>query len=117
MFSTPIIVNFPTTGAGYTNVKVGIFEAAATGRLIMTEYFAEMENFFEYDKEIVGYKDKGDLMKKLDYYIENPDEAKRIALAGQKKCLENHTWKMRLHFLFQSIKVKIPKLNWKDIKN
>lgn len=114
MFSTNIIINFPTTGACYTNVKVGIFEAAATGRLIMTEYFEEMENFFEYDEEIIGYKDKDDLMQKLDYYIKNPAETRRIALAGQKKCLEHHTWKMRLQHLFQSFTLKDPPLKWKE---
>lgn len=115
MYSTNIIINFPTTGAGYTNVKVGVFEAAATGRLILTEYFEEMENFFEYDKEIVGYKDKDDLMSKIDYYIKHPVEARKIALAGQKRCMEHHTWKMRLQHLFQSFTLKDPSLKWEEI--
>lgn len=112
MYSTKIIVNFPTTGAGYTNVKVGIFEAAATGRLIMTEYFEEMERFFEYDKEIVGYKDKNDLIEKLHYYLANPNKAKMIADAGKKRCADSHTWKNRLNNLLNSIQLKKQTYSW-----
>ncbi|MGY3718626.1 CgeB family protein [Sutcliffiella cohnii] len=106
MYSTKIIVNFPKTGAGYTNVKVGVFEAAATGRLIMTEYFDEMEDFFEYDKEIVGYRDKEDLIKKIYYFLENPAKARIIAQAGRRRCLQEHTWKKRLNSFLTSIEIK-----------
>ncbi|MED4016919.1 MULTISPECIES: glycosyltransferase [Sutcliffiella] len=106
MYSTKIIVNFPKTGAGYTNVKVGIFEAAATGRLIMTEYFDEMKDFFDYDKEIVGYKDRDDLIKKIYYYLENPAKANIIAQAGRMKCMQEHTWKKRLSSFLDSIEIK-----------
>lgn len=116
MYSTKIIVNFPKTGAGYTNIKVGIFEAAATGRLIMTEYFEEMEEFFEYDKEIIGYKDKEDLIQKIHYYLENPAKAKAIGLAARRKCSLNHTWKKRLSSFFNSITIKTPERKWKEYK-
>jgi len=49
----------------------------------------------------------------LDYYIHNPEEAKKIANAGQKKCAETHTWKMRLNSIFNSIEIKKPELLWK----
>jgi len=35
---------------GITNMKVGVFEAAATVRLLFTGYFDEMNCYFEYDR-------------------------------------------------------------------
>jgi len=110
-----MVVNFPLTGAGYTNVKVGIFEAAATGRLIFTEYFEEMEHFFEYGKEIIAYSDQADLMKKIRYFLQHPDEAEAIGLAGQKKCADNHTWKQRLENFFKEVQLKTPEDKWSAI--
>ncbi|WP_404449354.1 glycosyltransferase [Sutcliffiella horikoshii] len=115
MYSTKMVVNFPLTGAGYTNVKVGIFEAAATGRLIFTEYFEEMEHFFEYGKEIIAYSDQADLMKKIRYFLQHTDEAEAIGLAGQKKCADNHTWKHRLETFFKEVRLKTPEKKWPPI--
>src|SRR5690625_1418879 len=68
-YSARFLVNFPTTRAGYTNVKVGILEAVSTGRLLFTEHFSEMARYFEYDKEIVGYRDDDDLVRKIRFYL------------------------------------------------
>ncbi|KXG09597.1 Spore protein YkvP [Anoxybacillus sp. P3H1B] len=115
MHSAKMVVNFPKTGAGYTNVKVGVFEAVATGRLLFTEYFDEMRQFFEYDKEIVGYKNKEDLIGKIRYYLDHPDEAEAIARAGQERCAKCHTWKQRLHTFFSEITLKTPEKSWSDL--
>ncbi len=95
-YSSRFLINFPRTAAGYTNVKVGVFEATATGRLLFTEYFDEMRRYFEYDKEIVGYQDTDDLIDKIRYYLKHPAEAERIARAGQLRCAQEHTWARRL---------------------
>ncbi len=99
-YSTRCMINFPGTGAGHTNVKVGVFEAAATGRLLFTQYFDEMRRYFEYDTEIVGYRDEEELVSKLRYYIEHEEEAGRIARAGQRRCMRDHLWANRFETLF-----------------
>ncbi|MDY7223912.1 CgeB family protein [Halalkalibacterium halodurans] len=114
MYSSNILVNFPQTGAGFTNVKVGIFEAIATGRLVMTEYFDEMKEFFKYDKEIVGYKNSDDLMQKIKYFLNNPQAAQAIAKEGQKRCASDHTWKQRLADIFKQIPSKKVKKTWEE---
>jgi spore maturation protein CgeB len=94
-YSTRCLINFPGTGAGHTNVKVGVFEAAATGRLLFTQYFDEMRRYFDYDTEIIGYRDEEELVSKLRYYIAHEEEAERIAKAGQRRCLRDHLWSKR----------------------
>lgn len=102
-YSSRFLINFPRTAAGYTNVKVGVFEATATGRLLFTEYFDEMRRYFEYDKEIVGYHDADELIDKIRYYLKRPEEADRIAKAGQLRCAQEHTWARRLSGLLEAL--------------
>ncbi|MFU7592310.1 CgeB family protein [Priestia sp. RMT2NF4] len=102
-YSSNILINFPKTGAGYTNVKVGVFEAIATGRLLFTEYFDEMKMFYEYDKEIIGYRNEEDLISKVRYYINHKEEAEIIAKAGQIRTASEHTWKKRLADFFDEV--------------
>lgn len=103
--SARCVVNFPRTVAGHVNVKVGVFEVVATGRLLFTEHFEEMAAYFRYGEEIVGYAGVDDLVEKIRYYIERPGEADRIARAGQLRCARDHTWQSRLTGLFSLLKV------------
>ncbi|MDP2872103.1 MAG: glycosyltransferase [Bacillota bacterium] len=99
-WSARCLVNFPRTRAGHINVKVGLFEATATGRLVCTEFFEEMGLYFAYGHEVVGYSGADDLVAKLRYYLSHPEEAERVARAGQLRCGTDHTWARRLSVLF-----------------
>ncbi|MFS2173861.1 glycosyltransferase [Priestia megaterium] len=99
-YSAKMLVNFPRTIKGYTNIKVGILEAAATGKLLFTEYFNEMKNLFKYDDEIIGYSSKDDLIEKVRYYLQHPQEAKIIGYNAKQRCLRDHTWEQRFNKLF-----------------
>ncbi|HDR8111992.1 TPA: glycosyltransferase family 1 protein [Bacillus cereus] len=102
-YSTKILVNFPRTVKGFTNIKVGILEAAATGKLLFTEYFDEMSNLFKYDQEIIGYYSKNDLIDKIRYYLNNPEKAKIIGQNAQNRCINEHTWEQRFSKLFSDL--------------
>lgn len=97
-------VNFPGTRAGFTNVKIGVFESIANGGILCTEYFDEMKHFFEYDKEIIGYKNAEDLKEKIDYYLNHPEEAETIRRRAFHKLIANHLWERRWEELFELIK-------------
>jgi len=103
VWSARCLVNFPRTGAGYRNVKVGVFEAAATGRLLFTERLAEMESYFNYDQEIVSYANADELIDELRFYLDRPLLAAQIARAGQLRCAKDHTWVRRWGELFRQI--------------
>jgi polysaccharide pyruvyl transferase CsaB len=96
-------VNFPGTRAGYTNVKVGVFESIANGGILCTEYFEEMNQFFEYDKEIIGYKDANDLRSRIEYYLNNPNEAEIIRRRAFDRLVNEHLWEARWEQLFSKI--------------
>ena len=101
--SGKIVVDFPRTQAGFYNIKIRMFEVAATGTLLITEYLDEIGEFFEYDKEIIGYKDENEMYKKIQYYLDNPKKRIQIAKNAQQKCAEKHMWKNRFEGLFNKI--------------
>jgi polysaccharide pyruvyl transferase CsaB len=100
-------INFPGTRAGYTNLKIGVFESIANGGILCTEIFDEMEIFFEYGKEIIGYKDAEDLKNKLQYYLDHPEEAELIRRRSFHKLINHHLWESRWEDLFKFIKEDI----------
>lgn len=96
-------INFPVTRANFVNVKIGVFEAIACGGIICTPYFDEMRNFFNYETEIIGYHNSKDLIAKLRYFLDHPEEAEKIRRAGYARLLQEHTWEQRWNALFTEI--------------
>jgi glycosyltransferase involved in cell wall biosynthesis len=90
-----VYISFSKTGAGYTNVKVGLFEAAACGLCLVTEDFPEVYNYFEKDREIVTYADNKELLGKLSSIINNKSELESISNSSYRRYLAEHTWENR----------------------
>lgn len=101
--SAKMVVDFPRTRAGYNNVKVRLFEVAAAGTLLITEYVDEISEFFEYGNEIVGYKTVDEMYDKIQYYIDHPAKRMLIARKAQIKCAQKHMWRNRFDSLFHII--------------
>lgn len=101
--SGKIVVDFPKTRAGYTNVKVRLFEVAAAGVMLITEYLEETAEFFDFGKEIVGYTNTEEMYSKIDYYLKYPAEREKIARNAQLRCARDHMWQNRFNKLFNSI--------------
>ncbi|GGM32319.1 hypothetical protein GCM10011351_18000 [Paraliobacillus quinghaiensis] len=102
-------INFPGTRAGYTNLKIGVFESIANGGILCTEIFDEMKLFFDYETEVIGYKNAEDLKAKLDYYINNPIEAEMLRRKSFYKLVNKHMWETRWEDLLTKIKLDINK--------
>jgi len=88
-------LSFSKTVAGYINVKVGLFEAIACGAAVFTEEFPEMDKYFTYGKEIVGYSTLEELVHKLKRYINHPSDLTTLAENGRARLLRDHTWAKR----------------------
>lgn len=103
LWSTQTIVQFPNTNYGQAELGPGVFEGTAAGRLLFAPYTDELRPLFRYGEEIIGYADLKDLLAKLQFYLQRPEEAAAIALAGQRRCARDHTWWPRLDKLFQRV--------------
>jgi len=93
--SGKIYISFSKTVAGYHNVKVGLFEAAACKNLLVTEDFSEVYNYFEKDKEIITYTNKNELVEKIEYFLHNKNILDDITNASYNRFIREHTWEKR----------------------
>lgn len=91
-----------TLGFGYVGggtevicLKGRDFEIPLTGTAYLTTYNKHLAEFFVEDEEILFYRDKRDLLEKIDYYTNHPDQAIKIGLAGRNRALREHTWDKR----------------------
>ncbi len=82
----------------YAN-NMTLYEATGVGILLLTDEKKNLDEIFKVGEEIVTYKDAEDLAGKIKYYLEHEEERKIIAAAGQKRTLENHSYKIRMEEL------------------
>jgi len=90
--SAKFSVIFLPTVSGQPVVKVGLFDFAASGALVVTNYLPDVEPYLTYGKEIIGFTTTEDLVSKIRYYLNHPKEADAIRVAGQERVLREHTW-------------------------
>jgi len=68
------------------------FEATGCGAMLITEKSKNIEYYFEPDKECVTYIDEEELIEKIRYYQSHDDEREKIARAGHRRTMADHTY-------------------------
>ena len=71
------------------------FEILGAGGFELVDYKRTLEDFFELEKDIVCYRNEKELFEKVDYYLNDEKERRKIAERGYKKVKKNHTFKHR----------------------
>ena len=72
-----------------------IFEATGSGCFLLTEYFDNLNDFFEVGSEIETFRNATELKGKIHYYLANPDKREAIARRGQERCLRDYSMEKR----------------------
>lgn len=85
-------VIFFKTGGGHALVKVGLFDFAAAGALVVTNEFDEVRPYLTYGEEVVGFTSTADLLAKVRFYLDHPAAAAAVRRAGRARVLAEHTW-------------------------
>lgn len=73
-----------------------LYEATGMGTLLVTDRKDNLGDLFEIGKEVVAYSSQEEAAELIRYYIDQPDEAKAIANAGQRRTLSEHTYAQRM---------------------
>lgn len=84
-----------------TNVRT--FEAAGAGAFVLTDYKVGLADLFELDREIVTFDDAGDLLQKLEHYLDDEALRRRIAEGARARALRDHTYAVRLAMLLDTV--------------
>jgi spore maturation protein CgeB len=91
-----IVINRHINVAGDYANNMRMFEATAMGALLITDAKKNMDEFFKVGKEVVTYQNSKDLIEKVKYYLKHDKEREKIAKAGQKRTLKDHTYDVRM---------------------
>lgn len=69
-----------------------LFEATGVGTCLLTDWKANLSELFEPDAEVVAYRDAGECVEKVKYLLGDEAARRRIAAAGQRRTLRDHTF-------------------------
>jgi spore maturation protein CgeB len=84
-----------------TNVRT--FEICGAGGFQLVDGRPGLSQLFELGRELVAFDDLADLRAKLDYYLNAPEERDKIAAAGHRRALRDHTYAHRLRLLLETV--------------
>lgn len=73
-----------------------LFEATGVGTMLITDHKDNIGELFEVGKEIVTYSKPEEAAELIRYYTKHTEKANAIALAGQQRTLQEHTYKNRM---------------------
>lgn len=65
------------------------FEIPATKTFMLSQYTDDIATMFEEDKEIVFFRNADELVDKIKYYLQHPDERENIAEAGYARLMKD----------------------------
>lgn len=80
---------------GHAN-NMRLFEATGMGALILTEEAPNLDQHFSPGIEVETYRDVDEIAEKVSHYLEHDDERVKVARAGQRRTLRDHTHRRRI---------------------
>ncbi|WP_010268037.1 CgeB family protein [Paenibacillus senegalensis] len=96
-----IVIN--VTADWSSSINMRLFEGMGCGALVLSDYVPGMEQLFEDKKHLVLFQNRDELLDHIDYYLNNLDQAQKIANAGYQHLLANHTYRHRARELVNII--------------
>lgn len=86
-----------------TGIPARILDIMGVGGFVLTNYQAEMEEYFRSGEHYDYYEDIQDLEEKVDFYLCHPEIRDRIARNGQGIIDKNFTYENRLDEIFRIV--------------
>ena len=65
-----------------TGIPLRVIDILGAGGFCLTNYQAEMSEYFENGSELVWFESAGDMLEKAEYFLGHDDEREKIALNG-----------------------------------
>lgn len=86
-----------------TGLPLRIFDILGCGGFLMTNFQAELPEYFDIGVDLETYSSMEELVDKCAYYLEHEDERRQIARNGYEKVCANHTYIHRLREMIATI--------------
>lgn len=88
------------------HVRLRDFEAPLCRSCYLTGYTEEIAEFYELGKEIDTYQSPEELVDKVKFYLNHPQDAENLREAAYQRATRDHTWVTRFQELFQKVGLK-----------
>tara|TARA_B100000315_G_scaffold72268_1_gene65832 strand:+ start:1369 stop:2565 length:1197 start_codon:yes stop_codon:yes gene_type:complete len=98
-----IVFNMHTDAAEGVVGNMRMFESTGMGTCLLTDTGSNMADLFLKNQEVVTYSTVSEAIEKVNYLLDHDEERKKIAFAGQKRTLKDHTIKIRCQEIDQYI--------------
>lgn len=79
-----------------TGIPLRAWDIMGNGGFLMTNYQAELLDYFEPGTDFVYYEDMDDLQEKVSYYLQHEEERKNIAKNAMEKVCREHDLRSRV---------------------
>ena len=91
----------PTAKSIRSGLPLRIFDVLGCGGFLITNYQAELPDFFTIGEHLDIYRSFEELEYKTDYYLNHPDLRREIAHNGYEYVKNNHTYTIRVGQMIQ----------------
>lgn len=102
-----IVLNVHADSSPKYASNMRLYETTGVGSCLLTDWKRNIGDFFEDGKEAVVYKNYEEALEKINYLLSNPKVIEEIALAGQKKTLNEFCFEKRILEFDKIIKANI----------
>jgi spore maturation protein CgeB len=85
-----------------------LYEATGVGALLLTEAADNLSEILEPGVEVVTYESGEDLVTKIERYLSDDESRIKIAAAGQRRTLAEHSYRERMRELSEMLKARVP---------
>ncbi len=79
-----------------TGIPLRIWDVLGCGGFMLTNYQAEIPEYFTIGEDLDVFYDANDLCEKVEYYLSHEKERKEIAQNGYEKVANSHTYQERM---------------------
>jgi spore maturation protein CgeB/SAM-dependent methyltransferase len=93
------------------DVNMRVFEALASGALLITDEADGLEDLFEDGKHLIIYRTDEEAGEKVQYYLAHPEEREAIAEAGREWVLAHHTYSHRIQAILKQTEAALGPLD------
>jgi spore maturation protein CgeB len=84
-----------------------LFESTGVGSCLLTDWRDNLPALFRPDEEVVAYRSAEECVEKARWLLDHPEQAAKIAAAGQRRTLESHNYGRRVERLNALIRTRI----------
>lgn len=82
------------------------FHIPAAGGFMIHERTEEVLNYFKENEEIVCFNDKDELVEKVRYFLDHPEERERIRVKGHERAMKDHSFYQRANQIIKIMQEK-----------